>query len=505
MATSLFLNVGAAGTSFVTAPFLLDWLGTTRYGAFRAAMGWFGFIGLLDLGVGGALQAVFARALGTGDSLGVVAAARTGARVYFMLAAMMAAAAAGLTFVLPGLIRLPAALTGELRLGCGMYLLTFAYLPLISFRPLAEAEQRGYLVNLLMAGQLFGAAAAGVALAYAGWGFVGQFAALVIGGAVFHFGLAWDGIRRHPEVLDQTKVTTGVGRSLRDLGWPTLLFTLSGRLGLTTDEIIVAGLLGPTAVTSFFLSKQVIAVAGGQIHAVGGATWAGLVDLHFRGERELFVLRFTQLTRLTAIVGAGLLLPVAVWNRSLIGLWVGSDRYAGEAVTWLTAWTAWGQAVVAFWLWPMVATGRVRATLPAILCSTAINLGVSLSATAALGLPGPLIGTAVASAGVTWWWTLLLLKRHFGVQPRLLLGALAAPAMLAVAYGSALVVVARVFPAYGHDWPRWAGLLAVAGWLAAASGGYFVLAWFLALPESDRAEWVGRMRGWLRGGPRGTE
>ena len=342
----------------------------------------------------------------------------------------MAAAATGLALMLPGLIRLPAALTGELRLGCGMYLLIFAYMPLIPFRPLAEAEQRGYLVNLLLSGQLRGRGRGRVAApsAYAGWGSSANSPRLGDpGGAVFHFGLAWDGIRRHPEVLDQNKVTVGVGQSLWDLGWPTLLFHLSGRLGLTTDEIIVAGLLGPTAVTSFYLSKQVIALVGVQILAVGGATWAGLVDLHFRGERELFVLRFTQLTRLTAILGAGLLLPVAVWNRDLIGLWVGSDRYAGEAVTWLTAWTAWGQALVAFWLWPMAAAGRVRATLPAILCSTAINLGVSLAATAALGLPGPLIGTAVASAGVTWWWTLLLLKRHFGVPPRLLLSAAAAP------------------------------------------------------------------------------
>ena len=83
---------------------------------------------------------------------------------------MMAMAGAGLSIALPGLIRLPARLTEELWIGCGLYLLTFAFLPLISFRPLAEAEQRGYLVNLLLAAQLKGAAVAGVALAYAGGG-----------------------------------------------------------------------------------------------------------------------------------------------------------------------------------------------------------------------------------------------------------------------------------------------------------------------------------------------
>ena len=151
-----------------------------------------------------------------------------------------------------------------------------------------------------------------------------------------------------------------------------------------------------------------------------------------------------------------------------------------NGVTCLAAANAWGQGLLSLWLWPLGAAGLVRATLPSVLCSAAVNLGVSLAATAAVGLPGPLIGTAVAFAGVTWWWTLLLLRRHLSVSPRLLLAAVAGPGLLAVPYGAGLVALAKVLPAYGQDWPRWASLLAVAGWLAAASGGYFVLAWFLA-------------------------
>ena len=430
-----------------------------------------------------------------------MALVRTGVRAYLLLCGLMVVAAAGLSTVLPRLIRLSARLTEEFWIGCGLYLLTLAFLPLIPFRPLAEAEQRGYLVNLLLAAQLLGAAVAGVALAYAGWGLVGQFAALVIGGVIFHLGLAWDGVRRYPDVLARGQAIAGVGRSLWALSWPTLLFSLSGRIGLLTDDLVVAGLLGPTAVASFFLTQRLIAVAGAQVQAVGGSTWAGLIDLHFRGEQEVFVRRFAQLTRLTAALGAGLLMPLAVWNRDLIVLWVGSDRYAGVWVTWLAGANAWVLGILSVWTWPLTGAGLVRVTLPAIVCSTAVNLGVSFAATAAVGLPGPLIGTAAAFAGVQWWWTLLLLRRHFSVPPRLLLEAVAGPVSLAVPHGIILVVLAKVLPAYGRDWPRWAALLAVAGWLAAASGGYFVLAWFLAFPAADRAELVGRLRGWLRRGP----
>jgi hypothetical protein len=34
--------------------------------------------------------------------------------------------------------------------------------------------------------------------------------------------------------------------------------------------------------------------------------------------------------------------------------------------------------------------------------------------------------------------------------------------------------------------------------MATAAGGYLVLAAFLALPADDRAEWLGRFRGWVR-------
>ena len=505
MATGLLSSAVAAVISFATAPFLLDWLGTARFGAFRAALGWLGFIGLLDFGVGGALLALFARALGMGDRAGVVATIRTGVRAYLLLSVLMAVSAAGLSATLPTLIRLPAPLTEELWTGCGLYLVTFALSPVALFRPLAEAEQRGYLVILLLMAQSLGAAVAGVALAYAGCGLVGQFAAQVIGVVIFCLGLACDGIRRYPEVLSRGKAVAGLGRSLWALSWPTLIFSLTGRLGLMTDDLVVAGLLGPTAVASFFLTQRVIVVAGTQVLAIGGATWAGLIDLHFRGERELFVRRFALLTRMTAALGAGLLIPVAMWNRDLIVLWVGSDRYAGVWVTWLAAANAWVFGVVSVWTWQLTAAGLVRATLPAILCSTAVDLGVSLAATAAVGLPGPLIGTTAAFAGINWWWTLLLLHRHLSVSPRLLLAAVVGPGLLAIPYGAGLVVLAKVLPAYDPSWPRWASLLAVAGRLAAASGGYLVLAWFLAFPATDRDEWVGRFRGWLCREPGGAE
>jgi O-antigen/teichoic acid export membrane protein len=500
LATGLGLSAVTAVTSFVTAPFLLRWLGVERYGAFRAASDWLGYVGLLEFGIGGALQAIFARALGRDDRAEMVAAARAGMKAYLAVAGLMAAAAAGLTIALPDLIRLPGELTSELRAGCGLYLLSLAVLPLTVFRPLAEAGQRGYLVNLLLTAQAVVVAAGSVGLAAAGWGLAGQFAAVAIGATVLSLGLAWDGLRRYPEALAGGVKADGVSRSLWRLSWPNLVFNLSSRVGLLTDNIVIAGLLGPAAVAPFYLTQRAVAVVGGQLLAVGGATWAGMIDLHFRGHQEVFVRRLAQLTRLTAVLGAGLLVPVAAWNRDLIGLWVGPAQYAGPVVTWLAAANAWMLGVLGVWGWPLNAAGLARALLPAVVTSTAINLGVSLAATAAVGPPGPLVGTAAAFLLVSWWWTLRLLRVYFGVSPGTLLRPLVRPVALAVPYGAGLVLLVEAVPAYDPGWPKWAGLLALCGWLAAAAGGYLALAWFAALPADDRAEWAGRLRGLVRRG-----
>lgn len=495
--SGLVMTGATAVASFVTAPLLLRWLGDERFGAFRSASDWLGYIGLLELGVGGALQALLAKALGSGDRADVVGAVRTGVRAYLRVAGLMAIATVALGVALPWLIRLPEDLTAELWAGCAVFLVGFAWLPLAPFRPLADAGQRGYLVNGLLTAQALTAAVAAVGLAYAGWGLTGQFAAVVLGGAVLYVGLAWYGLRRYPELVTGS-AAPAVGRALWALSWPTMVFNLSSRLGLLTDNIVIAGLLGPAAVAPFYLTQRVIAVATAQAQAIGSASWAGLIDLYYRGEHDVFARRFAQLTRLTSVVGVTLLLPTAVWNAELIRLWVGPDRYAGPGVTWLAAGNGWALSILSVIGWPLTAAGFVRPVVPVIVTSTAVNVVVSLAATAVLGPVGPLVGTATAFGLVSWWWTLLLLRRHFGTSPGVLVRAALRPAAVAVPYGAGLILLAEFVPSHPPDWPRWAAVLAVGGWLAASAAGYLFLAWLFAFPTDDRAEWAGRFRGWFR-------
>jgi O-antigen/teichoic acid export membrane protein len=483
---------------FFTTPIALRYLGDGRYGAFRAATDWFGYVGLLEIGVSGALLAVFSKALGTGHRPGVAAGARAGLRAYLIVVLLMLATAAVLGSVMPGLIRAPDDLVDELRVGCRIYLIGYLVLPLAIFRPLAESEQRGYVVQMMSTAQLLTVMFLSVGLAATGWGLIGQFIGLVAGSVLFHLLLVWDGLRKHPEVIHGP---VAAQPAIWSLSWPTFLLHLSGRLGLFTDNILLAAFLGPAAVTPFVLTQRLIQAAGSQVIGVGTAGWAGLVDLYYRGETDVFVVRLTQLTRLTGIVASALLTPIAVWNRDLIVLWVGADQYAGPAVTWLAAGNAWGQAIFNLWGWMLAGTGRVRASLPAQLVGVTVNLAASAAATAAFGQVGPLLGTSIVFAGLTWWWMLLLLRRELGVSATDLFWAAARPALVAVALGGVLILLAGKIPAYDPAWPGWMKWTALAGWLSGAACLYLALAWSLVLPAAERADWVNRFRRWIRRPP----
>ena len=168
--------------------------------------------------------------------------------------------------------------------GGGIYLVSFLWLPLTVFRPLAEAGQRGYLVSLLNTIQLLTAMITSVLFAVAGWGLIGLFLGMVIGGAVFHLLLAWVELRQYPELLGCASPSPLP--ALWSLSWPNLLFNLASRLGLMMDNILLAAFLGPAAVTPFAPTQRLIQLASAQVTAIGGAGWAGLIDLHYRGDRR---------------------------------------------------------------------------------------------------------------------------------------------------------------------------------------------------------------------------
>ena len=499
LASTYGLSAVGMVTGLVATPLLLRWLGEERFGALRALTDWQGYVNLLELGVSGAVQPLLAAALAAGVLAETARVVRTAVRAYMRVGALIVAAGNVLAVAAPLVIPVRADLEGELVAAALMNVVGGLILPLAVFRWLAEAGQRGYMVNLMLGVQ--GLTAAGLALAFAriGWGLPGQTAAALIGLVVLQVGLAWDGMARQPDLARGGWPARDPEQEARftTLNRPALVFNLCTRLSIYSDSIILSLLLGPAAVVPYYLTQRIILLSAGYVLAVANSTWAALVELHHQGRVADMNRRICQLTLISGVMSGGLLVPVAVANASFVRLWVGADRYGGDWLTVLTVVFAWSQNSVAIWGWVIHGTGNVRRMIPCSLVGAGVNLGVSVLGTWWLGPIGPALGSAVQYGVVMTVWLPLILRGQFGTPVRKVWAAVLRPAIVAIAYALALVLLAEVLPPYRPDSPRWACWLGLAAWLAAAAGGYLILAWFMVLSTDDRRVLTGRI--WRRG------
>jgi len=479
---SSIATIVAVGIGFVATPFLLRWLGEDRLGLFKVSLEWLGYLTLLELGTGAALAPLILQARANIDGERETAILAAGLRRYVTVAVLTLLVGAGLVAALPWVTRTPPELRSELWIGAGLYLLIMSLVfPLALYRALAEATQKTYLVSSLLTAQGIVMAVLAVAMAYAGWGLIGQFLATAVGSIVVAFGLAFV-MRRlapfarlvHPNV-DLTEATSRV-RSLSRL---TLLQSFIGRVCLMTDNIVISLFLGPAAVTAFFLTQSLTRMATTVLQSVGGSTWAGLCELYQTGQHDLFRQRLLQLTNFTAILGAVFVLPVAVLTKPFVHLWVGSSQYAGDAVAAIAVTNALLLPVFSLWGWVYNGTGRVDRLMSYFIKLAILNSSFSIIATWMLGLAGPLIGTLVVHLTYTPWKMSKLLREDFAIPRFSLLVHGLAPFPLCLISLLGLAFLRESWPNY--TWYR-LGLE-----YTGAALGNMAIVWCFALSKRERA------------------
>ena len=330
----------------------------------------------------------------------------------------------------------------------------------------------------------------------------GQAVAAVAGAAVLNLGTAAVELRRGTPALAGLRAAfrrrppgarggcddareAGFATELRALNRPIFLRQLGGRAAVWSDSLIVAALLEPAAVAGFFFTRRACDLVAGQVGLVGSATWAGLGELYHAGERAIYRERVVEVTKLTATLAVAGLLPAVLLNREFVTLWVGGERYAGPLVTGAAAAVAFLLPITFVWDWALHGAGRVRALVPMSLAAAALNLALSFGLTPALGVAGPLLGTALSYAATAAWYEPLLMRRELGFAAGRLYAAALRPLIPGVAVGA---VAWRALPAAEiTTWPR---LLAAGAAIAAA---YAIPAWFTAFSPAERVRWRGRL------------
>ena len=187
-------------------------------------------------------------------------------------------------------------------------------------------------------------------------------------------------------------------RQLFGFGAWNLLFTLSGLLLWWTDNIVIARLLGPSAVPLYALPFMLITL--GRV-AVGGLSspLTPLAAAHAREESRALALTLVRSTRLAvilALASTGLLVVAA---EDLFRLWIGPDYASG--------WLVYACLMASFWAvyaqMPasniLLGAGDIRRPAAAVLAATVLALAVKIVALGWLGQG--VIAVALANGSVS--------------------------------------------------------------------------------------------------------
>ncbi|WGV29008.1 lipopolysaccharide biosynthesis protein [Halotia branconii] len=488
-ATGLMLQVITLSIGLFATPVLLSWLGDDRYGAFRAATDWGNYLNLLELGIGGSLLALLAKAVGIGDRHQIRLTLATGIKTYLNIMGVMMLVGVGLGCFITNLVPVKGLLVGELQKGYWLGLLGILLLPLSPFRLLAAASQRSYADNVFIIFQSLIVTSVSLLLARAKFGITGQYIAILLGNIFFQLVMCWDGLRRYPDVfryLGDRKSQLPIEKQIWQLNWPTLALNLSGQMSLFTDNIIISSSLSPATVVPFFVTQRLTMLAQSQIQGIGNATWAALADLYAKGEREKFNTRLIELTRLVAVMGLAFMVAIAAYNHYFIKLWVGEDRFGGDGITLLAACNGFLLGLLSLWGWCFSGTGnQTKLVRPATLAAV-INFLASIISTHFFGIIGPLLGTFIAFTTVSLWQLPLLMREVFGTSLRQLFLAVAQPLTVSLPYSLCIWWIAKNHTPWG-----WLGL---ATEMILTALIYFALTWLLVLNESERKQWGNRLK-----------
>ncbi len=483
------------GLALVVTPILLRELGASRLGAARAVADWAGYLTLFELGLNGAMMPLLGRALTHGDPARVKATLAAGFRAYLLVLVPMLLGGIVLRLAISHLVTVEPGLQNELRLACVFAIVPLLFMPLSPLKTLIEASQRGYILSALVIAQSVIIAVSGVALARSGLGIAGQTLATAIGAGFFTALMIWDARRSAAGMLPSQpwRADAAVSRAIWNLNTPTLILNVCGRVGFLTDNIVIGSILSAPVIVPFLMTQRLAQIAQGQLQAVGSVSWAGLAQLHARGEQDLFRVRFLELNQLVMVLGLTVLMPIVVFNHAFVALWLGEASYGGFALTSIAACNALVLAVASLWGWLFGGTGQLASVVPSSMAAAAINLVVSVGFTWLLArrdvhsaIWGPVLGTAAGLLLVNVPVTPLLMRRHFGIPIRPLAKTLCAPLAIALPFFAVLMWLAHRRPPHG-----WFMLLADMGSAAFAFGA---LCWLILLDSTDRSRWMHRLR-----------
>jgi O-antigen/teichoic acid export membrane protein len=488
------------GIGFFLSPFIVHRLGNTAYGIWVLLGSLVGYMGLLDLGVRGAVMRYVARhhARHEDDEAGRIASAGL---VIFGATGLVALIISAVVAVLVDRIfHVPAAtvpvaqavvLIGGLNIGVSLAGGVFG--------GTVAAMQRFDLSSVtdIVVGAVRTAAI--IVALDAGTGLLGL--ALVQLGCTVLQGLILYVITRR--LYPQLRLgLRGVNRAriamIISFGVLSSLLQVSGLLIFSADSIVIGSVLPVAMITFFAIAASLTDYTRSILSAISQPIAPRASALEGVGEWTELERVIVRMAALATLVALPITVTFIVRGRTFLGLWMGPSyaEPSGQVLTILSVALSFAAArqVVAG---ATIGMNRHRLLVPFYLAEGVINLGLSVYWVHVMGIRGVALGTAVPNLVTTTLVIPWVLRRLLGTRLRdLWVRIWLRPFGAMIPFIAATVVIQRTWAA--HSLMTFFAGVGVALPVAAAG------AWFIGFSSGDRREYAMRLRGLRRRRVRGS-
>jgi len=399
-------KVVSFATSILTVRWTLHYLGAERYGMWITITSVVMLLMFSDLGMGNGLIKAVADSMGRND-VQEARKAITSAFVMLTGVALLLALLAVAIYPFVDTSRLfnvhSALAVRESGPAIFAFLLYYVFsLPLGVVFAVENGLQRGYVWSLWSSvGTIASLGALVIAMRlHAGLPvlvlclFGPSLLATIVNG-VFLFGFT------HPQLRPVFRAfSTKTTSHLFNVGFMFFLIQISLAVGMQTDNIVIAQILGASAVAAYAVPARMFNMILGMLVLVSGSMWPAYADALSRSDSAWIRKSFLRVAVFGGVITALATLFLVVFGNRILMLWVGPQIQASRPLLMVFAL----QSILYAYLQPITfllnGLGKLRIQVICSLAMAVVNLGLSILFVKLYGIIGVVMGTSLALLAV---------------------------------------------------------------------------------------------------------
>lgn len=395
-------KIVSLGTSFLTVRLTFRYLGAERYGMWMTITSVVLMFGFADLGISNGLINLVAFALGNDDRRKAKEAISS---AFWMLSAVatigwLAALAFYPLIDAPRIFNVssPAAVREAGPVLLVILFCFFLNLPLGAIRGTQTGMQNAFVTNL--------------------WNILGTILSLIalMASIYFHAGLPllvfslsgppilallFNGIElfgwSHPDLLPSLNAFSSKSLALLfRTGTMFFLLQLAISIGMQTDNIVIAQILGARSVADYAVPFRLFSFVNALLIVASGSMWPAYADAMARSDGDWIRKSFRRVTLYGMVITVIAALILMSTGNRILAIWVGPQVHASRALLLSLG----GQCIVYSYLQPMNfllnGIGKFKVQVQCAIGMAVLNLALSILLVRHYGIVGAVLGTIVS-------------------------------------------------------------------------------------------------------------